>query len=127
MTTKNRNFKGLSLAAAKDSEPPAAFMGVSASPLVAKLSELEVNTEYKLSLKLSELEDLAEIGAGNGGHVSKARHRSTNLIVAHKVITVGGDEQVQKQILRELQYMDDCSHKNIVSFYGGTSATPPGG
>ena len=36
-----------------------------------------------------------------------------------QIIPVGGDEQSQKQILRELQCMDDATHKNIVTFYGG--------
>ena len=86
---KKRNVKGLSVASAVAEPPPPAPAAVSASPLVAKLNQLEINTEYKLALSTTELEDLGELGAGNGGTVNKARHRSADVILAHKVGTGG--------------------------------------
>jgi hypothetical protein len=82
---KARKLMGLSLKPTPDAPPPVPGLGVSSSPLVAKLQELELNTEYKLSLSLAEIRDQTELGAGNGGFVFKALHIATGLTIAHKV------------------------------------------
>jgi mitogen-activated protein kinase kinase len=46
---------------------------------------LEIGIEYKLDLKREDLEVLKDLGAGNGGTVSKVRHTATNTIMARKV------------------------------------------
>jgi mitogen-activated protein kinase kinase len=71
-----------------------------------------------LDLKADELVVLRELGAGNGGTVSKVEHPATKIIMARKVIHVEAKEVVRKQIVRELHIMKDCSSPHIVTFYG---------
>ena len=47
--------------------------------------QLEIGIEYKLDLKKDDLEVIKELGSGNGGTVSKVRHRATGTIMARKV------------------------------------------
>jgi mitogen-activated protein kinase kinase len=51
-----------------------------------KTDTLEIGLEFKLDLRSEDLIVLKEIGAGNGGTVSKVKHASTNVIMARKVI-----------------------------------------
>ncbi|KAI0244219.1 MAP kinase kinase (MEK), partial [Massospora cicadina] len=83
-----------------------------------KLPDLEIGTEFKLDLREEDLQNLEELGAGNGGTVSRALHLPTQKIMAKKLIRVETSPEVRKQILRELQILHDCNHNNIISFYG---------
>ena len=47
--------------------------------------QLEIGIEYKLDLNKDDLEIIRELGSGNGGTVSKVRHRATGTIMARKV------------------------------------------
>jgi len=105
---KKRNFKGLAL-------PNSPLKEVTDEP---KLPDLEIGTEFKLDLREEDLENLEELGAGNGGTVSRALHIPTKKIMAKKLIRVETSPEVRKQILRELQILHDCNHENIISFYG---------
>lgn len=105
---KKRNFKGLAL-------PNSPLKEVAEEP---KLPDLEIGTEFKLDLREEDLENLEELGAGNGGTVSRALHIPTKKIMAKKLIRVETSPEVRKQILRELQILHDCNHENIISFYG---------
>lgn len=61
---------------------------------------------------------LKDLGAGNGGTVSKVRHKTWNIVMARKIIHVEAKKEVRKRIVRELQIMHECNCPNIVSFYG---------
>ncbi|KAI6856709.1 MAP kinase, partial [Hortaea werneckii] len=56
--------------------------------------------------------------SGNGGTVSKVRHRGWNITMARKIIHVEAKKEVRKRIVRELQIMHECNSPYIVSFYG---------
>ncbi|KAG0256461.1 MAP kinase kinase (MEK) [Actinomortierella ambigua] len=126
---KKRNFKNLALdeSNAVRGGQAAAQNGAAAGGGAAgtarymrhePLPDLELGVEFKLDLRSEDLQTLEELGAGNGGTVSRVTHLPTKAIMARKVIHIDAQPAVRKQILRELQIMHDCNHPNIVSFYG---------
>lgn len=58
------------------------------------------------------------VGQGNGGVVMKVRHKSTNLIMARKLIHLEVKPAIKKQIVRELKVLHECNFTHIVGFYG---------
>ncbi|PGH12258.1 STE/STE7/MEK1 protein kinase [Polytolypa hystricis UAMH7299] len=123
-TLKRKNVKGLALNPAThrpglnpsdgDSQIPGAIGNTESN----RTDTLEIGLEFKLDLRSEDLIVLKELGAGNGGTVSKVMHASTKVIMARKVIRVDAKENVKKQIVRELQVGHDCSSPYIVTFYG---------
>ena len=110
------------------------------------LARLDMNSEPKFhDLHNEDLEDLKELGQGNGGSVKKVKHKPTGTIMAKKVpspslsrivhtantprtrsqiVLIDAKPSVRKQILRELQIMHDCNSPYIISFYGAFIADP---
>ncbi|KAI4147060.1 MAG: hypothetical protein L6R39_003260 [Caloplaca ligustica] len=84
----------------------------------ARNDTLEIGVEFKLDLRNEDLQVLKELGAGNGGTVSKVMHTATKMVMAKKVIHVEAKKETRKQIVRELHIMHDCTSPNIVTFYG---------
>ncbi|RXW24076.1 hypothetical protein EST38_g1770 [Candolleomyces aberdarensis] len=78
----------------------------------------------KFQLKNEDLVDIKDLGSGNGGSVKKVEHLPTKTYMAKKTVLIDAKPSVQKQIIRELQIMDDCHSKYIVSFYGAYLADP---
>ncbi|KAJ5162400.1 Dual specificity protein kinase FUZ7 [Penicillium capsulatum] len=122
-TLKRKNVKGLALNATpkpadKPSDGDAQIPGAIGNTDSNRTDTLEIGLEFRLDLRSEDLETLKELGAGNGGTVSKVKHTSTNVIMARKIIRVDAKENVRKQILRELRVGHDCNSNNIVTFYG---------
>lgn len=65
-----------------------------------------------------QITELAKLGEGNGGSVSKCLLRGGSPLFALKLINADPNPDVQKQIIRELQYNRLCSSPNIVKYYG---------
>ncbi|KAK9479115.1 kinase-like domain-containing protein [Lipomyces japonicus] len=86
--------------------------------LVESLSTLEIGVEFRLDLRIEDLKTVLELGAGNGGTVSKVMHLPTRTLMAKKMIHIEAKPAVRKQIVRELHIMHECHSKYIVSFYG---------
>ena len=73
---------------------------------------------------------ITDLGAGNGGTVTKVWNKKRNCVMARKVgdqaetqltlqlILVDAKPSVRKQILRELQIMNDCNSPYIVGYHG---------
>ena len=87
---KRKNVKGLALSApppktpepsAQDSQIPGGIGNT------AQLDTLEIGVEFQLDLKTDDLVVMRELGAGNGGTVSKVMHPATKIIMARKVRT----------------------------------------
>ncbi|WFC96308.1 mitogen-activated protein kinase kinase [Malassezia brasiliensis] len=78
----------------------------------------EEDAAQRLELKNSNLRTLCELGAGNGGTVSKVVHIPTGIVMAKKVVFIDAKPEVRKQILRELQILHECQSQYIVGFYG---------
>lgn len=64
------------------------------------------------------IREISKLGEGNGGSVSKCMLRSGSPVFALKLINADPNPEVQKQIIRELQYNRLCHCPNIVSYYG---------
>ncbi|KAJ5192947.1 hypothetical protein N7449_009089 [Penicillium cf. viridicatum] len=122
-TLKRKNVKGLALnAAPKPTSNPTDGDAQAPGPVgnseVNNTDTLEIGLEFRLDLRSEDLVTLKELGAGNGGTVSKVMHASTKVVMARKIIRVEAKENVRKQILRELRVGHDCNCPNIVTFYG---------
>lgn len=101
MIRKKRNFKGLALDEAANSNAPPGGSAhlhnlpeVKGGPVPAgttnysrrePLPDLELGVEFKLDLRSEDLQTLEELGAGNGGTVSRVIHLPTKAIMARKV------------------------------------------
>ncbi|KXS12629.1 Pkinase-domain-containing protein [Gonapodya prolifera JEL478] len=73
---------------------------------------------YLTELREEDLNVVAELGSGNGGVVQKVWHKSTNTMMARKLIHVESKAKIRKMIVRELRVLHDCHHPNIITFYG---------
>jgi mitogen-activated protein kinase kinase len=86
-TMKRKNVRGLALSAAP--KPIAPSAGDAQVPGGIgnddKADTLEIGVEFKLDLRSEDLIVLKELGAGNGGTVSKVQHAATKVIMARKV------------------------------------------
>lgn len=87
---KRKNAKGLTLskAPAKGLDPSdgdAQIPGAIGNSDSNRTDTLEIGLEFKLDLRSEDLIVLKELGAGNGGTVSKVMHASTKVVMARKV------------------------------------------
>ena len=89
-TLKRKNVKGLALSAPQpkqqnpsdgDSQIPGALGNADSN----RADTLEIGLEFKLDLRSEDLIVLKELGAGNGGTVSKVMHATTKVTMARKV------------------------------------------
>ncbi|WFD08581.1 mitogen-activated protein kinase kinase [Malassezia vespertilionis] len=85
---------------------------------VAPANFFDPGTPERYDLQTNNLRTLSELGAGNGGSVSKVEHIPTGVLMAKKVVFIDAKPEVRKQILRELQILHECKSKYIVGFYG---------
>ncbi|KAF2458616.1 kinase-like domain-containing protein [Lineolata rhizophorae] len=120
-TMKRKNVKGLALSAPA-AKSPAPSAGDAQIPGAIgnenRGDTLEIGVEFRLDLRAEDLIVIKELGAGNGGTVSKVQHAATKVIMARKIIHVEAKKEVRKRIVRELQIMFECNSPYIVSFYG---------
>uniref|UniRef100_A0A2I3HHJ4 mitogen-activated protein kinase kinase n=1 Tax=Nomascus leucogenys TaxID=61853 RepID=A0A2I3HHJ4_NOMLE len=98
--------------------------------LQKKLEELELDKQQKgpeafltQKAKVGELKDddferISELGAGNGGVVTKVQHRPSGLITARKLICLEIKPAIRNQIIREQQVLHEGNSPYIVGFYG---------
>src|SRR4051794_15776562 len=85
---KRKNVKGLALAPAAPKPPPTAEnadLGPAPGQRGDDAAQLEIGIEFNLDLRPDDLEIIKDLGAGNGGTVSKVRHIPTNTVMARKV------------------------------------------
>ena len=137
---KRKNVKGLALPNGPEQQFPAPSAPDSQIPGAIgndnrRDDTLEIGVEFRLDLHNEDLIFLKDLGAGNGGTVSKVQHAATKQIMARKVririwniwhvltkrlqiIHVEANREVRKRIVRELGIMHECNFPNIVSFYG---------
>eukprot|EP00794_Sanderia_malayensis_P010000 gene10000-11023_t len=69
-------------------------------------------------LKDDDFDKLADLGAGNGGVVTKVRHKPSGIIMARKMIHLEIKPAIRNQIMRELKVLHECISPYIVGFYG---------
>jgi len=68
--------------------------------------------------KDDHFELMREIGRGNGGSVELVLHKSTQREMARKIIVLEVNEDIRRQIVRELKVLEQCNHGRIVGFFG---------
>jgi hypothetical protein len=88
-TLKRKNTKGLTLNKAPPKSPnpsdgDAQIPGALGNADSNRTDTLEIGLEFKLDLRSEDLIVLKELGAGNGGTVSKVMHASTKVVMARK-------------------------------------------
>lgn len=64
------------------------------------------------------IEELGRLGEGAGGSVTRCKLRGGPTVFALKAITSNPNPELQKQILRELQFNRSCNSPHIVKYYG---------
>ncbi|XP_023227945.1 dual specificity mitogen-activated protein kinase kinase 1-like isoform X2 [Centruroides sculpturatus] len=69
-------------------------------------------------LNSDDFKNLGELGAGNGGVVTKVLHQPCGLIMARKLIHLEVKPAIRNQIIRELKVLHECNSPHIVGFYG---------
>lgn len=89
-TLKRKNVKGLALNAVAPKAPApsdgdAQIPGAVGNRESNRDDTLEIGLEFRLDLKSEDLVVLKELGAGNGGTVSKVMHAGTKVVMARKV------------------------------------------
>jgi mitogen-activated protein kinase kinase len=87
-TMKRKNIRGLALnAPAPKAVTPSS--GDAQIPGALGNNErgdtLEIGVEFRLDLRSEDLVVIKELGAGNGGTVSKVQHAATKVVMARKV------------------------------------------
>ncbi|GAA5863216.1 hypothetical protein JCM3774_000815 [Rhodotorula dairenensis] len=90
-------------------------------PLEPEEEEEEDGTERhdgKLDISPQTIKDLGRLGEGASGEVRRVLHVPSQIVMAKKTITTSPNPKVHKQHLRELLFMRDCTHPNIVQYYG---------
>lgn len=66
----------------------------------------------------NNFDQMEELGAGNGGVVTKIKHKPSGTIMARKMIRLEIKPVIRHQILRELKILHECNSPHIVGFYG---------
>ncbi|CAI9733939.1 specificity mitogen-activated kinase kinase 1-like isoform X1 [Octopus vulgaris] len=105
-------------------------MGASVEELQQGIMELDLDEKQRKRLEeflrkkqqigeltIDDIDKIGELGSGNGGVVLKVRHKSTNLLMAHKLIHLEVKPSVRNQIFRELKVLHECNSPYIVGFY----------
>eukprot|EP00158_Paraphelidium_tribonemae_P005291 Partr_v1_DN27266_c0_g2_i3_m38901 putative mitogen-activated protein kinase kinase len=90
----------------------------SATTTASVESNTQLSSEvYKLNLNEDQITTLEELGTGASGSVFRVIHKSSNTIMAKKIIQQL-DAKISKEIMRELQILNKCNSPDIVSLYG---------
>ncbi|XP_071741987.1 mitogen-activated protein kinase kinase 5-like [Rutidosis leptorrhynchoides] len=73
-----------------------------------------ISTAKQQPFSLSELDRMNRIGSGRGGTVYKVLHRPSGRLFALKVIYGNHEDDVRRQICREIEILRDVDNLNIV-------------
>lgn len=68
--------------------------------------------------KAGAIQEIGRLGEGAGGSVTRCKLRSGSKVFALKAISSNPNPELQKQILRELQFNRTCNSPHIVKYYG---------
>lgn len=98
----------------KTSQPSSGHIPESA---LRSLEDL-VPEDWNLLANSKRILEIEKLGEGNGGSVSKCKLRQGLPVFALKLINADPNPDIQKQIIRELQYNRLCKSPNIVKYYG---------
>lgn len=123
--SENRQYQNPSentqYAQSHDSNPSNQAPGAK-DPLEKDIEELTPE-DWNVLANSNKIIELCKLGEGNGGSVSKCvltnnASGKPSKIFALKLINTDPNPDIQKQIIRELQYNRLCNSSNIVKYYG---------
>ncbi|KAH0272890.1 hypothetical protein KCU71_g18488, partial [Aureobasidium melanogenum] len=99
-TMKRKNVKGLALSAPapRPAQPITPDGEATGGQETGRADTLEIGVEFRLDLKSEDLQVIKELGAGNGGTVSKVMHTATKVVMARKIIHVEAKKEIRKRI-----------------------------
>lgn len=84
-----------------------------------KLIQLLTPRDWNYVANNGKIIELTKLGEGNSGSVSKCKLSGKNLkVFALKLINTDPNPDIEKQIIRELQYNRLCDSDYIVQYYG---------
>ncbi|KAK9469373.1 kinase-like domain-containing protein [Lipomyces arxii] len=84
---------------------------------VPDVTELDENGWDYVS-KNGLIEEIAKLGEGTSGSVTKCRLKNRSLVFALKTIPSNPNPEIQRQLLRELLFNRSCNSPQIVKYYG---------
>lgn len=99
-------------------QSPAFSMSSDVDSRMSVLDLKNATEPVPMDLNSGNLEFISDLGAGNGGTVTKVKHKPTGILMAKKVVFIDAKPETRKQILRELQILHECHSEYIVGFYG---------
>mmetsp|Transcript_32096 Transcript_32096/g.66436 ORF Transcript_32096/g.66436 Transcript_32096/m.66436 type:complete len:584 (-) Transcript_32096:47-1798(-) len=102
-------------AAVDAASPPSCPSTGSRSTTSAKRANCTDDVRYELSH--ADFENMEVIGRGSSGFVRKALRKSSNEVMALKVINVF-EEEKRKQMMQEVIMMCDSRHAGLIRFHG---------
>lgn len=84
-----------------------------------KLIQLLTPNDWNYVANNGKIIELSKLGEGTSGSVSKCKLAGSNLqVFALKLINTDPNPDIEKQIIRELQYNRLCDSEYIVQYYG---------
>ncbi|EPZ33572.1 Protein kinase, catalytic domain-containing protein [Rozella allomycis CSF55] len=86
--------------------------------MTTQVDPLEAQLRGFGNIQSADLKLVNELGAGNGGVVSKVIHIPTQIVMARKVIPIENNPTIRKNIMTELNTLKKCQSEYIVSSYG---------
>jgi len=114
--------------------PPSLSIGTTPLPLPPRepsdeqkrKAEQEFKKHLERQKELKEFGDfkddlfdlIREIGRGNGGSVELVVHKKAQIQMARKIIVLEVNDDIRRQIIRELKVLEECNFNKIVGFYG---------
>ncbi|ODQ63569.1 Pkinase-domain-containing protein [Nadsonia fulvescens var. elongata DSM 6958] len=73
---------------------------------------------WRKAARSDQIVELGRLGEGAGGSVTRCKLLQGKTVFALKTITTNPNPELQKQILRELQFNRSCNSLHIVKYYG---------
>lgn len=83
-----------------------------------RMEEFFTRKHHIGEMKDEDFTNITELGAGNGGVVTKVRHKPSGITMARKMIHLEIKPAIRNQIMRELKVLHECISPYIVGFYG---------
>lgn len=84
---------------------------------LANLMDKQV-TKTGVDLDARNYETIKRLGEGAGGAVELVKDKKSGAVLAMKIITTSPNPAIHKQLLRELQFLNECQSPYVVQHYG---------
>ncbi|TMS37217.1 hypothetical protein L596_004194 [Steinernema carpocapsae] len=113
----NENDEPEAVARDEAHKPKEILLGRTKSQRQRTINRFNGNRQFR-GLSEDMFEKICDLGHGNGGVVSKVRHKLSRTVMARKLVHVELKAAVRNQIMKELDVLHRCNSPYIVGFYG---------